>query len=166
MLLIHICCNSWGENMFWLFGTVKKYPEKNLNMNIVHFVLCGLSLTTVLTVNRGADKIGFMQWCLFLRLPLTLSEKKTALQYKGEKSCYCLLFHNLEILCSIVTFFLWPIISSTATISKQFGCKLEENMLYCSHKTSLAGKDGFVVEVDFVPIHFFKKKKKNHYDHV
>ena len=31
--------------MFWLFGIVKKYPKENCNMNIVHFVSCGLSLT-------------------------------------------------------------------------------------------------------------------------
>ena len=109
VLLVQICCNSWGKNMLWLFGTVKKkYPEKNRNTNVIHFVSCRLSLTTACKHEQSSRQNWIIQRSLVLRLPLT--EKKAALQYDGKKSHFHLLCPNLETLCPFVTFVLLPII--------------------------------------------------------
>ena len=131
-------------------------------MNVVHFVPCGLSLTMACNHEQRSRRNCVMPGSLVLRLPRI--ENKAAFQYNGEKSGFCLLFSNLEILCRFITFILLPMISSTETISEQFWCKLEK--ICCLHKISPAGKDGLVVKVRhvdfvFVPRHFPKKKKSS-----
>ena len=110
--------------MFCLFGIVKKYPQNNRNTNVAHFVSCGLSLTMACNREQRSRQNWVMQSSLVLRLPLI--EKKAALWYSGEKSCFHLLFPDIEILCPIITFVLLPIISSTETISEQFWCEFEK----------------------------------------
>ena len=84
----------------------------------------GSLLPRLVTVHRGADKIGLCKKSLVLRFPLI--EKKAALSHKGKKSQFFLLFPNLEILCPIFTFILLLRISLTETISEQFWCELEK----------------------------------------
>ena len=115
------------KNMFWLFGIVKKYPEKNRNTNLVHFVSCRFFLTTAYNLEQRSRWNWVMQRSLVLKLPL--SEKRAALRYNGEKSRFRLLFSYLEILCPIITFVLLPIISSTETVSEQFWCELEKKCI-------------------------------------
>ena len=154
--------------MFWLFGTVKKYPEKNCNTNVVHFVPCGLSLTTACNSEQRSRRNWFyaiMQWSLILRLPLI--EKKVVLQHNGEKSCFHLLFPDLEILCPIVMFILLPIISPTKIILKQFWCKFEKICCIVHARLRLWVKMASSSKYDmycwFCP-HTFPEN--NHHDHV
>ena len=139
-----VTCNSWGKNMLWLFGIVKNIMRKFSTQTLCTLSPVGSVLPWLATVNKGADKIGLCKVALFWRLPLI--EKKAGLWYSDEKSCFCLLFPDLDTLCPIVTLVLLPIILSAETISEQFWCQLEKYMLYCSRKTP-ACKNGVIVEV-------------------
>ena len=104
VLLIQICCNSWGKNMFWMFRIVKKYSKKNHNTNILLFVSCGLFLTTACNREQRSRWNWVKQSSRVLRLPLM--EKKAALRYSGKKSHFRPLFPDLEVLCPKIMFIL------------------------------------------------------------
>ena len=140
--------------MFWLFGIVEKYPKKNCNSNVVHFVPCGLSLTMACNCEQRSRWNWVMQRSLVLRL--TLIEKKAALWYNGEKSHLYLLFPRPRN----PLFILLPIISSTETILEQFWCELEKIMLYCLWvKVALSSKYDMLTLSPYISLKKFKKIK-------
>ena len=111
------------NNMFWLFWIVENTLRKIVTWMLYTLSPVG-SLTKACNREQRSRWIWVMQGSLVLRLPLI--EKKAELWYSGKKSCFCLLFHNLKILCPIILFILLPIISSTETISEWFWCNLEK----------------------------------------
>ena len=140
------------KHVLTVWNNFKK--KKNTPRKIVTRTLCTLSpvcslLQWLVTVGRGAGKIGFMQWSLILRLPLI--EKKAALWYNGQKSCFRLLFPDLpwyplsnhHVCFTTHNFVNW---NNFKTVLVQVG----KTMLYRSRKNSPAGKNGFVIKVQHV----------------
>ena len=104
VLLIQICCSSWGKNMFWLFGIVKNTLRKIVTRTLCSLFPVGFLLPWLVTMKRRAEKNGLHKEASFWDC---LSFKRK--QHYGtmaKNPVFVYFFPDLQILCLIITFIL------------------------------------------------------------